>query len=182
MKKTLTLGTLLLGCCLAAAAQTGGTQNQNLPGTPASAYPQDQTGQTQSNPAMANPSAMPPDSNAPGPAQPQAAAPATQTATAQPMTAQGCLSKSVDGSFMLADNSGQSFQLSGDTTLLTSYIGMEVRVDGTAVPNGAENPGSMSSSAAPDSSGTVPGTFPQISVNKVQKVADNCGSGSTANP
>ena len=54
MKKILTLGTLLLGCCLAVAAQTGSTPNQMPPSSTPSTFPQDQTGQTPSNPANPN--------------------------------------------------------------------------------------------------------------------------------
>ena len=62
MKKSFTLGTLLLGCCLAVVAQT----NQTPPeaSTPPT-FPQDQTGQTPSNPATpSNPSQLPPDTSA----------------------------------------------------------------------------------------------------------------------
>ena len=58
MKKILTLGTLLLGCCLVAFAQTGSSQNQTPQGAAPSAYPQVQTPSEQAAPA--NPAAMPP--------------------------------------------------------------------------------------------------------------------------
>ena len=64
MKKILTLGTLLLGCCLIAFAQTGSSQNQTPQGAAPSAYPQVQTPSEQAAPA--NPAAMPPDTSAAG--------------------------------------------------------------------------------------------------------------------
>ena len=66
MKQTFTLGILLLGCCLAAVAQTWSTPNQTPPSSTPSIFPQDQTGQTPSNPVtLADPSAIPPDTKAP---------------------------------------------------------------------------------------------------------------------
>jgi hypothetical protein len=180
MKKILTLGTLLLGCCLA-VAQTGNYPNQTPQGAAPSAYPQDQTGQPQSNQAgPADPSALPPDSNAPGQAaQDQAAAPANQTATSQITTVEGCLSQSA-GSFMLADNSGNNYQLSGDTSQLASLVGMEIQVNGVAKSSSASgqssiDPGAMSSDSAASAS---PGAFAQIEVSKVRKIANVCSSGS----
>jgi hypothetical protein len=158
MFKTLTLGTLFLGCCLAAAAQTGSMTPQG-----SSTFPQDQTGQTPSNPASAtDPSAFPPDRNAYGQG-------SSQASMAQKTTVQGCLSRSADGNFLLADKSGNSFQLNGDKSQLSSLIGNEIRVDGTAASMEA-NPGAI---AAPSSS-SGPGSATQISVSKVRKVADTC--------
>src|ERR1700687_1255687 len=133
MKKTLTLGTLLLGCCLSATAQTGSTPNQTPPVSTPSTFPQDQTGQLPSNPATpADPSAIPPDTNAPGRmTHDQAKDQASPASSSQATTIQGCLSQSSQGNFMLADNSGNKFQLRGDTSKLNSYIGKEVKVDGT---------------------------------------------------
>jgi hypothetical protein len=133
MKKTLTLGTLLLGCCLAAVAQTGSTPNQTMPSSTAS--------------------------------------------NSQATTVQGCLSQSSEGDFMLADNSGNNFQLRGDTSQLNSYIGKEVRVKGIAMTNSGSPAGAMSSSTS--SSGSSSGAATQFSVSNVQKVADTCATAST---
>jgi hypothetical protein len=163
MYKTLTLGTLLLGCCLAAAAQTSNTPNPTPQG--ASTFPQDQTGQTPSNPASpADPKALPPDASAP--------APSTSGSMAQKTTVQGCLAQSADGNFILSDKSGNSFQLSGDTSQLSSYVGNEIRVDGTAM-NGEAGPGSMSSPVASSPAGSSESAR-QISVTGVRKVSDTC--------
>jgi len=171
MKKILILGTLLLGCCLAAVAQTGSSTNQDQQGAAPSAYSQDQTVQTPSEQA---PSAQPPDSNAPE--QSMQAAP---TATSQIATVQGCLSQSADG-FMLSDNLGNNYQLGGDTSQLASLTGKEVQVSGMTISNGAPSPGAMSSDNA-DSAGSAAGaqgSNAQISVTKVRKIADVCSAGS----
>jgi hypothetical protein len=174
MKKTLTLGTLLLGCCLAAVAQTGSTPNQTPPSSTPSTFPQDQTGQTPSNPAPpGDPSAIPPDTKAPG----QMANQATQASNSQATTVQGCLSQSSEGNFVLADNSGNNFHLRGDTSQLNSYIGKEVRVEGIATNNSRSPAGAMSSSTT--SSGSSSGATTQFSVSSVHKVADTCTTAST---
>lgn len=171
MKKILTLGTLLLGCCLAAAAQTGSTPNQMPPSSTPSTFPQDQTGQTPSNPVTpAAPSAIPPDSSAPG----------TQASNSQASTIQGCLNQSADGSFMLADNAGNSYQLQGDSTQLATHLGEEVQVQGIAESTSAAPAGAMSSptsNSASSGSPTVAAT--QFSVRNVHRVADNCTMGSS---
>jgi hypothetical protein len=173
MKKILTLGTILLGCCLAAAGQTGGSTTQDQPGTAPSAYPQGQSPAVQENPAA--PSAVAPDASAPGQAaQEQAADPAQQSAISQLTTVQGCLSKSA-GDFILAEDSGQNYQLAGDTSQLAGLIGKEVQVSGMAMSNGGQDPSSMSSDNADSSSGPA-SSFAQISVSKVRKIANVCSA------
>jgi hypothetical protein len=175
MKKILTLGTLLLGCCLAVVAQTGSTPNQAPQGVAPSASPQDQMGQPPANQAdPAAPPAVTPDSSAAGQAtQEKAADPAKQTATSQITTVQGCLSKSADG-FMLADKLGKNYQLGGNTSQLAALVGKEVQVTGRTISNGGSKPGSMSS----DGSAEPAGALAQISVSKVQKIADVCSAAS----
>ena len=173
MKKILTLGTLLLGCCLTAAAQTGSTPNQMPPSSTPSTFPQDQTGQTPSNPATpADPSAIPPDSSAPG----------TQASNSQATTIQGCLNQSADGNFMLADNAGNNYQLHGDNTQLATHLGEEIQVQGIAESNNtsATPAGAMSSPTSNSaSSGSSPVAATQFSVRNVHKIADNCTMGSS---
>jgi len=176
MKKALTLGMLLLGCCLAAAAQT--TPNQTPPVSTPPTFPQDQTGQSPSNPSNpSDPSAIPPDTDAPGMTHGQAADQETQSPSSQMTTIQGCLSQSQSGNFMLADNSGNSFQLRGDAAKLASYIGNEVKVDGIAMTTGS-NAGAMSSPNSADS-GSMAGTSAQFNVNNVRKLSDTCTAASS---
>ena len=166
MKKTLTFGTLILACCVAAVAQTGSTPNQTPPASTPSTFPQDQTGQTPSNPVTpADPSAIPPDTNASGQMANEHAP------NSQVMSIQGCLSQSPGGKFMIADSSGNNFQLRGDTSQLNGNVGKEVRLDGMAIPNSGSNAGSMASDSSQ-------GAATQFSVSDVHKVADTCAAGS----
>jgi hypothetical protein len=115
----------------------------------------------QSNPSTfpqgtANPSAVPPDSS-------------SQQASNQPTTLEGCLSQSSDGGFILADASGNNYQLRGDTTHLNAYLGKQVRVEGMAIPDTGTSAGAMASSYGSSAGGTN-----QFSVNHVHKVADTC--------
>jgi hypothetical protein len=159
MKKTLTLGTLLLGCCLAAMAQTP-------------TFPQDQTGQTPSNPAPpADRSTFPPDTKAPGQSESS-----SQASNSQATTVEGCLSQSPEGIFMLADNSGNSFQLHGDTLPLKGYIGKKIQVEGVATSNSGAP--AMASPTSSESSGSSSGAATQLSVSKVHRLADTCVTGS----
>lgn len=168
MKKSFTLGTLLLGCCLAAVAQT----NQTPPeaSTPPT-FPQDQTGQSPSNPAIpSNPSQLPPDTSA---SAPDYSSDSPDAARGPAITAQGCLSQASDGNFILAESSGTQFRLHGDTSLLAAFIGTEVRVDGVPMTGDASNAGSMSSSTSSDSdSPTTSGT--QLTVTEIHKLSETC--------
>ena len=131
MKKCLTLGTFVLVCYLAAAAQVSpGVEPRDFPATTPAPYPQNEK-----------------------------------------IKVQGCLSQSPDGNFILADKSGNNFQLSGDTSKLSSLMGSEVRVAGTAWTS-APRPGAMASGAPAE-------PVIQISVSKVRKVAGSCASGSS---
>lgn len=157
MKKTLKLAVLVLSCCLAAAAQTGSTPNQSAPASTPSTFPQDQTGQTQSNPAIPDSSAQPADPSAAG----------------QVTSIQGCLGQSADGSFTVADSSGNNFQLRGDTSQLSGNLGKEVRLDGIVMPDSGSKAGAMSSGTSRAAT--------QFSVSTVHKVADTCTAGSGTN-
>jgi hypothetical protein len=167
MKKVLSLGTIVLGCCLVAAAQTGSTPNQTPPMSTPSTFPQDQTGQTPSNPASpSNPSALPPDTSA---------SPMGETADQASASSQasilGCLSRGSDGRFMLADNSGNNFQLRGDTSKLSGFVGNQVRIDGTTASSRA---GAMSSPSSTDSSSSSAGATKQLNVSSVHKLSETC--------
>lgn len=172
MKKTLTLGTLFLGCCLAAVAQTGSTPNQTPPTSTPSTFPQDQTGQTPSNPSMpSNPSAIPPDTNAPGQISRDAA---SQTSNPQPMSLSGCLNQAADGAFMLKDSSGNTFRLQGDTSQFSSYVDKEVKVTGVEVTASVASMSSSSSSTSAADGTSAPMT--QFNVSEVHKVSDSCST------
>jgi hypothetical protein len=183
MKKTLTFGALLLSCCLAAVAQVGSTPNQTPQGSTPTTFPQDQTGQTPGNPTTpADPSAIPPDTNAPGQMSHDHA---NQASNSQATTLRGCLSQSSDGSFVLADNSGNNFQLRGATSRLSSYVGKQVRVEGVTAGDSGTGLGAMSSpssstgsSSASDTSSGTAASARQFNVTDVHKLADACSMGS----
>ena len=98
----------------------------------------------------------------------------TGTQTGQ-MTVRGCLSETSTGSgiYVLTDSSGNTYQLQGDATQLSSHVGQEIEVQGTAVSSG--NPSAMGTP-----SGTT-GTESQnaknaLTVQSVKKISDTCSN------
>lgn len=165
MKTLLSLGTFVLGCCLAAAAQMGSAPNQTPPRATPSTFPQDQTGQMPSNPTRpADPSALPPDTSASGRTGDQASARESQTSVT------GCLSRGSDGFFTLQDSSGKNFQLNGFTAQLGGFVGNQVRVEGTI---SSSTPGAMSSSTSSDTA-IDSSTSKELTVSSVHKVSETC--------
>ncbi|HEY1272186.1 MAG TPA: DUF5818 domain-containing protein [Terriglobales bacterium] len=89
-------------------------------------------------------------------------------------TVQGCLSGS-DGSFMLTDQSGTTYRLTGDTSKLSEHVGHEVKITGTTSAGPAASGSSPSSSA-----GSTPGASEgsqELQVSSVNHVAKSCTSG-----
>ena len=155
MKKTLTLGIIVLGCCLFALAQAGGYYQ--IPSGSASEYSRDQSRSYKGSSADRFQSYSADD--------PMAMS-ANQSAK-QKTTVQGCLSQSADGLFMLSDPSGNSYQLNDSSSRLAQLVGKEVRVDGFGLYNSSSSavPGAISASLA---------TAQQIDVTRVRKIADSC--------
>ena len=158
MKKTLTLGTIVLGCCLVAFAQYS---NQAPSGSSTSGYSQDQAGPSQSYPSS---SADQMQSYPSGSADQSY----SEQSANQKTTVQGCLTQSADGNFMLADTSGNVYQLNDSSARLGLFVGQEVRVDGFGIFNSEANLGAMASSANQRAQ--------QIDVSRVHKVAESCQS------
>ena len=154
MKKTLTLGTIVLGCCLFALTQTSGYYQ--LPSGSASGDSRNQSRGHQGSPADQFQSYSGDD--------PMAMS-ANQSAK-QKTTVQGCLSQSADGLFMLSDPSGNSYQLNDSSSRLAQFVGKEIRVDGFGLYN--------SSSAVPGAISASPISAQQIDVSRVRKIADSC--------
>src|SRR5215469_4755802 len=82
------------------------------------------------------------------------------------MKVKGCLSGS-DGNYTLTDNSGTAYQLSGDTSKLSSHVGHEIQVTGTTAEAAASAVGSTpksievtnfkaSGTACPSAAGSKP--------------------------
>jgi hypothetical protein len=89
---------------------------------------------------------------------------------------QGCLSRDADGKFMVADNSGTSYQLRGDSSQLGDFVGTMVAVDGAITSSGSA--GAMASPTSSDSPGS-PSAGRQLSVSHVRKISDSCATGAT---
>jgi hypothetical protein len=79
------------------------------------------------------------------------------------MTVEGCLGGAI-GSYTLTNQSGATYQLTGNTELLKSHVGETIRVAGIITPI-VNVPGAMSE-------GTQ--TQPSLSVNSFQRVSQIC--------
>ena len=153
MKKTLTLSSIVLGCSLFALTQTSNYYKI----APSQSYQGSSAEQFQSHPSSSKDSAT---------------MSANQSAS-QKTTVQGCLNKSGDGMFILSDASGNSYQLNDSPTILTHFLGEEIRVDGFGIVTGNSEPvpGAMASGPS-----AAQGSAKQINVTAIRKIADSCGS------
>jgi hypothetical protein len=88
-------------------------------------------------------------------------------------TVQGCLSGS-DGNFMLTDQSGATYRLTGDTSKLSEHVGHEVKITGSTSAGSAAS-GSSPSSSAGSTSGASGSQ--ELQVSSVKHVAKSCTSG-----
>ena len=87
----------------------------------------------------------------------------------QTMSVQGCLS-GTDGNYSLTDKTGNTFQLTGATSMLNEHNGHEVKVMGTLTPS----PSSGSSGGM----GQASGSQQTIAVASIKHVSKTCKSGS----
>lgn len=74
-----------------------------------------------------------------------------------------------NGSFTLTDNSGTTYQLQGDTSKLSKYVGHDVQITGSTSPTSG-------STAASSSSGTSQGGSQQqtLTVDKMKHISESC--------
>jgi Protein of unknown function (DUF5818) len=93
-----------------------------------------------------------------------------QSAEAQ-TTVQGCLSNS-GGNYTLTDKNGSSFQLTGDSALLSKHVGHEVKVTGSESSTSASSSGGNGMGQAGGSS------QPTIQVSSLKHISKKCQSGS----
>ena len=100
---------------------------------------------------------------------PQTGSGQSGNAAAGQNTIKGCLQGS-NGSYTLTADSGMTYQLQGDTSMLSKHVGHEVQVTGTA--SGA---GSASSEASPNA-GTAGGTQRTLTVDNVKHISKTCGN------
>lgn len=95
----------------------------------------------------------------------------SRTSAGGQTTVEGCLSGS-SGSYMLTDQNGTMYQLTGDTAKLSEHVGHEIKVSGTSssADNSAGSPGT-----AAGASGSAQQT---IQVASVKHISKTCKSGS----
>src|ERR1041385_6535067 len=162
MRKTSLITAILLLSAVWAVAQTSPSSS------PQSTTP-DASSQQSTSPSSTSPSQQPSSSTT------------TQTTTTQTTETssgnviEGCLSGSA-GNWTLTDQSGKTYQLSGDTSKLSDHVGHHVRLMGT------DNSSSASSSSSPSSSnpsssasatgaGSSSGSQPTFTVQKVKMIS-----------
>lgn len=90
-----------------------------------------------------------------------------RTSAAGQTTVEGCLSGS-SGSYMLTDQNGTMYQLSGDTAKLSEHVGHEVKVSGTSSSGGSTEPANGASGGAQQT----------LQVSSVKHISKTCKSGS----
>jgi len=97
------------------------------------------------------------------------------------ISVQGCLSGS-KGNYTLTDKSGNSYQLTAGTADLSSHVGQQVQISGTATPSGAGSTSATSGTSGTSGTAGTTGTGSsttasqgnQVSVDTVSKISDSC--------
>ncbi|HSZ62874.1 MAG TPA: hypothetical protein VK828_13815 [Terriglobales bacterium] len=150
MRHLLLLSVLLLGASWA-VAQT----DQVSPSSPSPSTP------TQTSPAgdQTSPSTTTPDQSSAS----EASSDQTTVGTGN-TSVQGCLS-GTDGNYMLTDDKGTTYQLTGDTAKLSEHVGHEVKIMGTT--------GAASASGSSGSMGNN-NTSQTLQVNSVKHISKTC--------
>ena len=100
---------------------------------------------------------------------PQTGSSQSGNAAAGQNTIQGCLQGS-NGSYTLKADSGTTYQLQGDTSMLSKHVGHEVQITGTS-----SGDGSSTSEASPNA-GTAGGTQRTLTVDNMKHVSKTCGN------
>ena len=133
----------------------------------------------QQQPSATSPSTASPSSTE---QQPAAQSPSDQSSmgsqsstSGSEQTIQGCLSQGANG-FTLADASGTTYNLTGDTAKLSSHVGEEVQVKGSG--SSAASSGAAASSASPSSA-----SGQNFDVKSVKRISKSCStSGASGSP
>ncbi len=105
------------------------------------------------------------------------------SAAGSEQTIQGCLSQGANG-FTLADASGTTYNLTGDTSKLSSHVGEEVQVKGSASASSAASSTSPSSSGSSASSSTSPSSASgqNFDVKSVKRISKSCSTSGSSSP
>jgi hypothetical protein len=171
MRKTSLITAILLLSAVWAVAQTSPSSS------PQSSTPDASSQQQPTSPSSTSPSQQP--------AAPDASSTTTQTTTTQTTqtssdsgnSIEGCLNGSA-GNWTLTDQSGKTYQLSGDTSKLSDHVGHQVRLMGTdnsSSASGSSSPSSSNpSSAGATGAGSSSGAQPTFTVNKVKMISSSC--------
>ena len=100
---------------------------------------------------------------------PQTGSSQTGNAAAGQNTIQGCLQGS-NGSYTLTADSGTTYHLQGDDSMLSKHVGHEVQITGTSSGAG------RSSSEATPNAGAAGGAEQTLTVEHVKHVSKTCGN------
>jgi Protein of unknown function (DUF5818) len=179
MKKAYLITAILLLSAVWVVAQTGSSSS------PSSTGPQSSSGYPQSS----SPSSTSPSSNSPSSqtGDKSSSTTTTQTTTSSSssdnnnQTIEGCLAGSA-GSFTLADPSGTTYQLAGDTSKLSDHVGHQVRLTGSSAGGtmgSSSSPGGVGSSSgvgASGSTGAGSSSSQTFTVKKVKMIASSCSN------
>ena len=176
MRKTSLITAILLLSAVWAVAQTSPSSS------PQSTAP-DASSQQSTSPSSTSPSSSSPSQSAP-----DSSSTTTQTTTTQTTqtssdsgnSIEGCLNGSA-GNWTLTDQSGKTYQLSGDTSKLSDHVGHQIRVTGTDNSSSASNSSSGSaggSSSSANGAGSSSGSQPTFTVQKVKMISSSCPTGS----
>jgi hypothetical protein len=98
---------------------------------------------------------------------PQAGSSQTGAASGQ-TSVEGCLQGS-NGNFTLADNSGNTYKLEGDTSKLTEHVGHEVQITGSTSAGSSASSGTMTGGSQGQQT---------LTVSDVKHISPTCKSAS----
>src|SRR5512143_410869 len=178
MKKLALATAFLFASSMFVMAQSTGSpsstdQQQPSATSPSSSPSASPSSTDQQSPSSASPSSSPSQSD-------QSAQSSMGSSSEQKI--EGCLSQGANG-FTLADASGTSYNLTGDTSKLSSHVGEQVEIKGApSSGSSAASSGAASSSAA---SGASPSSASgqNFEVKSVKKIAKSCStSGASSTP
>jgi hypothetical protein len=162
MRQLLALSVLLLGVSWA-VAQDSSSQTSPTPSSPT------QTTPDQGTSGQSTASQTPSDQTSPG---------QTSANASGETTVQGCLS-GAQGSYTLTDASGNTYQLTGDTSKLSSHVNQEVKVTGTSAA-GSPAPASTDGSAASTAAQAGAASQQTLQVSSVTHISKTCQSGAAS--
>lgn len=94
----------------------------------------------------------------------------SETSAGSQTTVEGCLSGS-NGNYMLTDQNGTMYQLTGDSAKLSEHVGHEIKVSGTSSSAG-------NSARAGKTTGASGSAEQTIEVTSVKHISKTCKSGS----